>query len=114
MKTQKKKYVSFSMTPDEYSSSKIPTNKCSVNGLVKSMFMNYDKLPKSSKVMLIKWAQENARSGRGVELTKEQTTAFNQVKKAFDLTSKSDNDRAALRGALRKAGIKNLTLNVRN
>jgi|TARA_R100001086_G_C11756025_1_gene236753 formiminotetrahydrofolate cyclodeaminase len=114
MKTQKKKYVSFSMTPDEYSSSKIPTDKCSVNSLVKSMFFNFNKLPKSIKEMLIKHAQENAHCSRGVELTKEQTSAFNQVKKAFDLTGKSDNDRAALRGALRKAGIKNLTLNIRD
>ena len=78
------------------------------------MFFNFNKLPKSIKEMLIKHAQENAHCSRGVELTKEQTSAFNQVKKAFDLTGKSDNDRAALRGALRKAGIKNLTLNIRD
>jgi hypothetical protein len=45
----------------------------------------------------------------------EQEKAFGSIKKAFDLKSKSgnENDLAALRCALRQAGIKNITLNNR-
>jgi len=103
VKTEKIKYISAKMSEDEYNSSKINKVKVPINGLVKAMLVNYNELPTKYKKTCIEWAIKNTRSGgRNVELTSEQKLVFDKVEKAFDLTSKSDNDRAALRGALRK------------
>ena len=113
MKTTKQKHFSFGMTLETFENSKISKSKVSPNALAKAMIANYHKLPKQYQNMCAEWALENNASARNVPMTPKQEKAFNSIKESFNLTSKDDGDRAALRCALRKAGIKNLTLNIK-
>ena len=113
MKTTKQKHISFGMTLETFEKSKISKSKVSPNALTKAMVANYHKLPKQYQNMCVEWALENNASVRNVPMTPKQEKAFKSITDTFNLTSKDDKDRAALRCALRKAGITNLTLNVK-
>ena len=112
MKTEKQKHISFGITLETFEKSKISKSKVSPNALAKAMVANYHKLPKEYQKMCIEYALENNASARNIPMTPKQQKAFNSLKDTFKLTSDDDSDRAALRCALRKAGITNLTLNV--
>ena len=112
MKTEKLKHISFGMPLETFEKSKISKAKVTTNALVKAMVANYHKLPKEYQKMCVEYALENNASARNIPMTPKQQKAFNSLKDTFKLTSDDDSDRAALRCALRKAGITNLTLNV--
>ena len=113
MKTTKQKHISFGMPIETFEKSNISKSKVTPNALAKAMVANYAKLPKQYQNMCVEWALENNASARNIPLTPKQEKAFKSITDTFDLTSKDDKDRAALRCALRKIGITNLTLNVK-
>jgi len=112
MKTEKQKHISFGMPLETFEKSKISKSKVTPNALVKALVANYHKLPKQYQKMCVEYALENNASARNIPMTPEQEKAFNSLKESFNLTSKDDGHRAALRCALRKVGITKLTLNI--
>jgi len=111
MKTNKKRYISFGLDTKDFEKSNISKAKASPNAIAKAMVANYHMLPAKYRKDINEIA---LKSGvRNIPMSVEQEKAFDSIKNAFDLKSKTgnENDLAALRCALRKAGIVNLTLN---
>ena len=111
MKTNKQKYISFGLNTTDFEKSKISKTKASPNAIAKAMVLNYYMLPTNIKKSIVEYA---LKSGvRNIPMSVEQSKVFDSLTKVFDLKSKSgnENDLAALRCALRQAGVKNITLN---